>query len=79
MGILSGCSDVTPQVSVLRTKPAVDFAPEKNIPAETELSSVGVSNSVSGYQLRAVVSKENKSTEQVSSNGYKLILDSHSD
>lgn len=77
--ILSGCSDVTPQVSVLRSRPAEDLLPQKNAPAETELSSVGVSTSANGYQLRAVVSKENKGTPQASSNGYKLVLDNHTD
>ncbi|WP_413612462.1 hypothetical protein [Bdellovibrio sp. HCB-110] len=77
--ILSGCSDVTPQVSVLRNKPTEDLLPQRNMPAETELSSTGVSTSTEGYQLRAVVSKENKGTPQVSTNGYKLVLDNQTD
>lgn len=73
---LAGCSDVTPQVSFLRSRPLVVYAPEKNVPAVTDLSSLHTSQSADGYVLQSVVSKENNFVPLVSQDGYQLIPNS---
>lgn len=77
MGLsLTGCSDVTPEVSFLRSRPLIGYAPEKNVPALTDLSSLHISQSADGYVLQAVVSKENNFVPLLSQDGYQLIPNS---
>ncbi|MEK2646152.1 hypothetical protein [Bdellovibrio sp. BCCA] len=77
--LLAGCSDVTPQVSLLRKIPGPAQNTVQSPPVETELASVGVSTSTDGYHLKAVVSKENKAVPSISANGYKLVLDTQAE
>nr|WP_295900806.1 hypothetical protein [uncultured Bdellovibrio sp.] len=77
--LLAGCSDVTPQVSILRKISGPEQSKVQSPPVETELASIGVSTSTTGYQLKAVVSKENKTSTSVSANGYKLVLDTQAE
>ncbi len=67
---------MTPQVSFLRSRPLVVYAPEKNVPAVTDLSSLHTSQSAGGYVLQSVVSKENNFVPLVSQDGYQLIPNS---
>lgn len=75
------CSDVTPQVMMLRGGTSIGSeSPKKGFGSvNTENSSVIESTSISGYKMTAVVSKEDKATEVSSASGYKLILDSQSE
>ncbi|UOF01434.1 hypothetical protein [Bdellovibrio reynosensis] len=76
--LLTGCADVVPQVMMLRgLTPDEDTNTNSNKPqAQVELASHIETTSVNGYKLKAVVSKEDRSTVKTSSIGYKLILDS---
>lgn len=69
---LAGCSDVTPQVSLLRKPGQTPLVATANLPAETDLASTLKTKNGSGYELTAVVSKENKSATSTSAKGYQL-------
>lgn len=71
---IAGCSDVKPHISLFGSQTPEPYAPEKNNPANTELSSLYVSTSNGGYVLQSVVSKEDKFSTLVSQEGYQLIL-----
>ncbi|XGC79894.1 hypothetical protein ACES2L_11190 [Bdellovibrio bacteriovorus] len=76
--LLTGCADVVPQVTMLRgLNPSDDTNVNSNkTQANVELASHIETTSANGYQLRAVVSKEDKASKIVSANGYQLVLDS---
>lgn len=73
---LGGCSDVTPQVSFLKGQ--TPSPSTGNLTGDsyikTDLASHVVSTSAGGFKLEATVSKEDSSTQLVSSQGYLLIL-----
>ena len=73
---LAGCSDVTPEVTFLRSRPLLVYAPDKNVPAVTDLPSLHTSQSTGGYVLQSVVSKENNFVPLISNGGYLLIPNS---
>lgn len=74
LAALVGCSDVTPEVTLLRSKPPEIKTGSYKL--TTDLASVGIVSSQDGYQLNSVISKEDKATPVASANGtYVLILD----
>ncbi|WP_374029989.1 hypothetical protein [Bdellovibrio bacteriovorus] len=76
-GLLSGCSDVTPQVTMLRSKtPAAgDSTLRTSLRVENAVASTA--QTAEGYQLEISVSKEDTGKPRRSAGGYSLILNPH--
>lgn len=71
---LAGCSDVTPQVSLLRKPGQTPLVATANLPAETDLTSAARIKNDGGYELSVAVSKENKNATSTSTKGYQLLM-----
>ena len=84
LSILTACSDVTPEISLLRsriTHPSTDVEGSGglNFVATDQTSKVITSVSAGGYKMSSVVSKEDTTKEMVSAGGYTMIMNQNVD